>query len=101
MTRNTQASRWRHKVEADRAATMVVEEIKVDGKEIQLVEVIHLVIRVRIRINLGKSNRWWCKHNAKAVARRATDMMMVIRLWREPDTRHTTMQLQQGWDLGH
>ena len=97
--RNTQASKWRHKVDKDRAATMAVEAIMAEEKEIQLVEAIRLVIRVQI--SLGKSNKWWSKRNTKAVAKRATDLMRVIRLWREPDTRHTTMHLHQGWDLGH
>ena len=95
------ASKWRHKVEVARAATMVVEAIKAAGKAIRLVEVNHLATWVRIRINLGKNSRWWCKHNSRAVARRATDMMMVTRLWCELGTRHMTMQLQRGWDLGH
>ena len=68
-------------------------------RENRLAEANHLVIWVRI--NLGKSNKCWYKHNDKAVARRATDSMMVIWLWRKPDTRHTIMHLHQGWDLGH
>ena len=40
-------------------------------------------------------------HSNKVVARRATAMMMVIRLWREPDTKHMKMHLHPGWDLGH
>ena len=94
-------NKWRPKVEVARAATMVVEAIKAARKVIRLVEVNHLVTRVRIRINLGRSSKWWCKHNSKAAAKRATDTMMVIRLWREPDTRHTTMHLHQGLDLVH
>ena len=72
---------------------MAVEAIRVAGKEIRLTEVNHLVNRVQIRINLGRSSRWWCKHNNKAVARRATDTMKVTQLWRKPGTRHTIMHL--------
>ena len=95
------ASKSQHKVEVDRAATMAVEAIMVDERVIQPAEVIRLAIRVRIRISLSKGNRWWCKYSKKAVDRRATDTMMVTRLWREPGTRHMTMEWQQGWDLGH
>ena len=73
---------------------MAVEAIMVGEKEIRLAEVICLVIQVRIRISLSRVSRWWCKHNSKAVARRATDMMMVTRLWREPGTSHMIMQLR-------
>ena len=70
-----------------------------EGKVIRLVEVTHLAIRVRIRISLSKGNGWWCEH--KALARRATDTMMVTRLWREPGTRRMSLEWQPGWDLGH
>ena len=99
MMRSMQASRWLLKVEVARAETMAVEAIQVAEKETWLAEVNHLIIWVKI--NLGRSSKWWCKHNNKVVARRATDSMMVIWLWREPDTRHTIMHLHQGWDLGH
>ena len=101
MMRGTQASKWRHKVDKDRAATTVVEAVMAERKGIRLVEVIHLAIRVRIRISLSKGNKWWCKHNNKAVARRATDTTMVTRLWREPGIRCMTMEWQQDWDLRH
>ena len=97
--RNTQASKWRHNVDKDRAATMAEEAMLVGKKAIQLAEVTHLVIRVQVRISLGKGNRWRCKH--KAVARRATDMTMVTRLWREPGTKRMTLEWRPGWDLGH
>ena len=100
MMQSMQASRWPLKVEVARAETIAVEAIRVAEKEIQLAEVNHLVIRVKI--SLGRSSKWWCKcNNNKAVARRATDSMMVTRLWREPGTRHTIMHLHQGWDLRH
>ena len=63
----------------------------VGKKVIWLAEVTHLVIQVQIRTSLSRGNRWWCRHNSKAVARRATDMMMVTQLWREPGTRHMIM----------
>ena len=97
--RSTRASKWQRKVEVDKAATMAVEAVMAEREVIRLVEVIHLVIRVQVRISLGKGNRWWCKH--KAVARRATDMMMVTRLWREPGTRYMTRKWQIGWGLAH
>ena len=95
------ASKWRHKVEVDRAATMAVEAVMAEGKVIRLVEVIHLAIRVQIRISLSKGNRWWCKYSNKAVARRATDTTMVTWLWCEPGIRHMTMEWRQDCDLGH
>ena len=89
-------SKWQHKVEVERAATMAVEAVMAEGKVIRLVEVIHLAIRVQIRISLSKGNKWWCNRNNKVVARQATNLMMVIRLWREPDTKPMTMHLQPG-----
>ena len=100
--RNTQASKWQHKVDRDRATTKVVRAIR-------------LGTRVKVRINPGRGNKWrckrkvvarratamamWCKH--KVVARRATAMMMVTRLWREPGTRHMILEWQIGWGLAH
>ena len=94
-----QASSWLHKVEVARAETMVVEAIREPDGVIRLAKVNRLIIRVRI--NPHKSSRWWCKHSSKAVARRASNTMMVIKLWREPDTKCMTMHLRRGWDLGH
>ena len=96
---NMPASSWLLKVEAARAETMVVEAIRVPKEETWLVEVNHLIILVRI--NLDKSSRWWCKHNNKVVATQAIDTTMVIRLWYEPETKHNTIHLLRGWDLGH
>ena len=94
-----QESKWQHKVEVDRAATMAVEAVMAERKVIRLAEVIHLAIRVQVRISLGKGNRWRCK--LKAVARRATAMTMVTRLWREPGTRRMTLEWRPSWDLEH
>ena len=80
------------KEKVDKAGTMVVKVIRVLEGEIRLAEVNHLAI-------LG--SKWWCKRSSKVVARWATAMMMVIRLWCEPDTRRMTMHLHQDWDLGH
>ena len=77
-----------------RAATKVVVAVMEERKETQLVKVIRLVIRVQVRINPGKDNKWRCK--LKVVARRATAMMTVTRLWREPGTRHMILEWQIG-----
>ena len=71
---------------------MAVKAIRVPEGVIRLAEVNHLVL-------LG--NKGWCKRSSKVVARRATAMMMEIRLWREPDIKHMIMHLHQDWDLGH
>ena len=92
--RSTQASKWRHKVGKARAATMAVEAVMAERKETRLVRVIHLVTRVQVRINPGKGNKWRCK--LKVVARRATTMTMVTRLWHEPGTRRMTLE----WRIG-
>ena len=96
MTWNKQASKWRHKVDRDRAATEVVVAVMVERKGTRLLRVIHLGIQVPVRISSGKGNKWRRKlmvvarrvtamrmqYKFKAVARRATAMMMATRLWR-------------------
>ena len=104
--RSTWASKWRHKVDKDRSTTMAVEAVMAERKETRLVRVIHLAIRVQVRINPGKGNRWQCKrkvvarqatatvmrYKRKVVARRATAMTMVTRLWREPGSRRMILE---------
>ena len=96
--RSTRASKWQHKVDKDRAATMAEEAITVDERVIRQAEVIHPGIRVPVRIvNLGKDSRLWQEY--KVVARRATATTTVIRLWRGPDTRRATREWRIGWDI--
>ena len=98
MTQSKHA-RWRHKVDRGRAATKVVVAVMEEGKETRLVRAIRLGTRVKVRINPGRGNRWWC--NLKVVARRATVMTMETRLLREPGTRRMTLEWKIDWGLAH
>ena len=82
-------------MDKDRAATKVVEAVMVERKETRPVKAIPLDTRVKVRINPGRASRWW--HTRKVVARRATAMTTVTRLWREPGTRRLILEWRIGW----
>ena len=87
MTRNTQASKWRHKVDKGRAATKAVEAVMAERRATRLVKTIRLGTRVRVRINPGRGSSWQCR--LKVVARRATAMTMWCNLKVVADTSQT------------
>ena len=86
-------------MDRDRAATKVVVAVKAERKETRPGRVIHPGTRVKARTDSGRDSRWWHEH--KVVARRATAMTMVTRLWRKPGTRRMILEWRTGWGLAH
>ena len=69
-------------------------EIRVRGIPIQLAEVHHLGIRLKTMVSNTRMLRMF--RNRKVLTKGITDMMMAIRLWREPDIRDMTMHWETG-----